>query len=1151
MRLLFSRNERTLRRFRAVVQAINAQGPIYEGMTDAELRACTERLRARLRQGESLDDILIDSFALVREASGRGSPGLRHYDVQLIGGIALHHGMIAEMATGEGKTLTATCPAFLNALTGRGVHIVTVNDYLARRDLEWMGPVFQRLGLTVSCIQADIAPSERKPHYEADVTYGTSEEFAFDYLRGNLAMCADDQVQRQLNYSIIDDVDSILIDKARTPIVMSASLNGGREKYVQADRVVRMLRIGVHFETSEGVYLTDEGIDRAQALLDVDSLFTPENLEWLHFLGQALRAYGYQPGRDYVVKDSKVVIIDPLTGRLLEGRSWSDGLHEAVEAKENLEISPESRPVASITIQNFFKLYDRIAGMTGTATTESREFRNVYGLNVLGIPQNRNLIRIDWPDRIYKTSEDKYLAIVEDIHGIHTKGRSNDPFVLEPVLRHLKPIIAAQGRSTELIDEALHDFDSCKGGESNDRLMTEAYDDAMGDLARGRPILVGTISIENSRILSSLLERRGIPHEVLSAEQHEREAMIVERAGQRDAVTIAAKMAGRGTDIELQQGVVYGKCIGPLGLPDNRDGRSSEQREHGVDGAKCCVHCPDHESKTNCAHCWKPTVDPRFPELGRKICSMVMPCGLHIVGTERHESRRIDNQLRGRSGRQGDPGSSRFFLSLGDDLLRMFMGEWMLKMLEKMGFEEGMAIEAKSISKGIERAQRKVEEKNFGIRKHLLEYDEVLDHQRKIFYSQRQEILAAARPGRSGQIVKMIWQMIDNTIEAAFAKFLAADYGPQCICDWVRGELEVPVETKIVDIYDLATTTRNIREEANDEARNQITLTVGEYMDPDLDPKQWDIRGLTRWAETRFGSTITQNQLRSMSVAEVQEHLIEAAAAKIDHHDLAPIEKFVDPLYGRRSLINWTRQKFGIDLSYDDFQDLRDEAITDRLRQAVRDAYRDREVRYPVEWILERTVLAERADTADAADALAQWANLKFNLDWTVDHVRNQPPKAVAKELFERQRDCFQGERLQDEIEEAVSRHAGAPGNKLAEWGKKRFGPAFNQETFDAAEDPRDALATFGKDLLRRELTVLERYVLLQIYDLSWKAHLYDMDLLQETIRPRGYAERDPKTVYKHEGSRMFQEMMAQIQETVTGIIFRARLADESAARSR
>jgi len=528
---------------------------------------------------------------------------------------------------------------------------------------------------------------------------------------------------------------------------------------------------------------------------------------------------------------------------------------------------------------------------------------------------------------------------------------------------------------------------------------------------------------------------------------------------------------------------------------------------------------------------------------------------LHIVGTERHESRRIDNQLRGRSGRQGDPGSSRFFLSLGDDLLKMFMGEWTLKMLERMGFQDGMAIEAKSINKGIERAQKKVEEKNFGIRKHLLEYDEVMDHQRKVFYARRQEILEAALPGKAARLVRTIWTMIDETLETAAAKFLDPYYGRQCVCDWAGSEFGCSIDPKNVIPSDAVATERLIRNDAKEEAASEITKTVGEYMDPDTDPKEWDIRGLARWAETRFGASVTQNQLRDMQLEEVQQLLMKAAEEKIDATDLTPIEKFLDPLYGRMSFINWARQKFGIELRPDDFVDLPNADITRRLHAAVEAAYREREARYPVEVALERTLVREGPESAYAADALAQWVNLKFNRGWTVDNIRNHTIKELADEIVRINREYISGGKLEAEIDAAIEREGSGDGAevkaKLGEWAKKRFGPAFDQKTFDEAGDLREALLTFGHDLLRRELTVLERYVVLEIYDQAWKDHMHAIDLLKEAIGLRGYAEQDPKIAYKREGFQMFREMMDSIQDKVTGIIFKARLLDESILSSR
>ena len=1249
-----SRNDRLLKAYGRIVTRINALESDLRGDYDAriaaavaklpadlpeeerpaaiqklrvehsqDLRDRTAKLKERFAAGESDQSILPEAFALHREASRRAQ-NHRHFDCQLIGGMVLYEGKIAEMKTGEGKTIVCHLAAFLKCLQGLKVHIITVNDYLVQRDAEFARPVFELLGLTVGYIQSQVDPGGREgiraKAYACNITYGTNNEFGFDYLRDNMKTAVEDQVQGPLDFAIIDEVDSILIDEARTPLIISGPAEDDVTRYRTADAVARQLiakqaqanadtarrlkewgdkppkewaelpKFGdamrkfkvdpTWIKEDEGeaighkqyyvvskerkhVAITHDGITLAQEQLGVGSLYVGANMEWPHLIENAVRGHvTYERDVDYVVKDGEIIIVDSFTGRLMHGRQWSDGLHQAVEAKEGVKVKEETQTLATITLQNFFKLYTKISGMTGTAMTEADEFMKIYKLDVVSIPTNRPVNRQDSHDRIYKTVEDKYNAIVEEIHDIHSMGRPNDPFLLEPILRNLLPILQRQGQSTEFITKALAEWTDDKNGGTG-KYMAEAYDDAMGDLARGRPVLVGTISIENSEKISNALTRKyGIEHEVLNAKQHAREAEIVKKAGERHPrgggskkgkdeelvgnVTIATNMAGRGTDIKLQQLVVYPKCVGDLGAPPGADARQFVWNESGVIGTKCCINCPDYDPRTNCAHCWKPKVDPRFPDLGRKVCPLNVPCGLHIIGTERHESRRIDNQLRGRSGRQGDPGSSRFFLSLGDDLLRMFMGEWTLKMLERMGFEEGMAIEAKSINKGIERAQKKVEEKNFGSRKHLLEYDEVMDHQRQVFYSQRQEILGASRPGQSKILVDRIWRMLDATLDTAAAKFLAKDYNARCIVDWVRATLECTIDPRIIDIHDAVGTERNIMADARDEARNQISISVGEYMDPDMDPAQWDIRGLARWGETRFGAAISQNNLRQMSPEEIQAAFLEAGEKKIEATDFAPIERFYDENLGKKSLLEWARQKFGVEIALDTVADLDNDATVARLREAIRSAYKEREVRYPVEWVLERTILREGGDSAYALDALAQWVNLKFGLGWTVDNITGRTAQDVAEELFQLNRDFATNGRLKAEIDAAPTDKA-----QLEAWGRQRFGPAFDEIAFASAADPREALETFGRDLIRRELTMLERFVLLQIYDQAWKEHMHAVDLLKESIGLRGYAEQDPKIAYKREGFQMFQEMRDGIDERVTGIIFKARLSDEGAARSR
>jgi preprotein translocase subunit SecA len=613
-RVFGTKNDRLLKQIQPLVEQINHLESQTAQLDDAVLGARTAAFRERLDNGEPLDELLPEAFATVREASRR-TLNMRHFDVQLIGGVVLHRGMIAEMKTGEGKTLVATLPCYLNALNGRGVHVVTVNDYLARRDTEWMGQIYRFLGLSVGTILHGLDDRQRKEAYGCDITYGTNNEFGFDYLRDNMKFERESLVQRPLHYAIVDEVDSILIDEARTPLIISGPAERSTDLYYQANRIIPQLRRDQHYiidEKARSATLTEEGVARAETLLGVENLYDPSNIEILHHVHQALKAHSlFKRDVDYIVKDGEVIIVDEFTGRLMPGRRYSDGLHQALEAKENVKIENENQTLATITFQNYFRMYDKLAGMTGTADTEAAEFKKIYDLEVAVIPTNKPMIRTDFPDVIYKTRREKFNAVIEEITELHRKGQ---------------------------------------------------------------PVLVGTVSIDVSEMVAEQLKKRGIPHTILNAKNHEREAEIIAMAGQRGSVTISTNMAGRGTDIVLGPGVV---------------------------------------------------------DLG----------GLHIIGTERHESRRIDNQLRGRSGRQGDPGSSRFYLALEDDLLRIFGGERITGIMERLGMEEGEPIEHNLISRAIENAQSKVEAHNFEIRKQLLEYDDVMNQQREVIYRQRREIL--------------------------------------------------------------------------------------------------------------------------------------------------------------------------------------------------------------------------------------------------------------------------------------------------------------------------------------------------------------------------------------------------------------------------
>ncbi|MGH7264862.1 MAG: preprotein translocase subunit SecA [Candidatus Rokuibacteriota bacterium] len=724
LRKLFgSKHERDVKRMRPVAAAINALEPGLTGLGDGELRGRADDLRQKIAGGAEVDDLLPEAFAVVREA-GRRRLGMRHFDVQLMGGVVLHEGKIAEMATGEGKTLVATLPAVLNGLTGRGVHIVTVNDYLARRDTQWMGPLYHLLGMSVGVIQheasflydpsylsndarfASLRPCSRPEAYQADITYGTNNEFGFDYLRDNMRFSLDELVQRELHYAIVDEVDSILIDEARTPLIISGPAEESTDQYYKIDRIIPRLtraatitegklheieevRAGDYIvdEKAKTVTLTETGIARCEQLLGITNLYDPIHIDTLHHIHQGLRAHSlYRRDVDYMVKDGQVIIVDEFTGRLMPGRRWSDGLHQAVEAKEGVRIERENQTLATITFQNLFRMYDKLAGMTGTADTEAAEFAKIYKLDVVVIPTNRSLIRTNHPDLVYKTEREKFDAVVAEIKQLYEAGR---------------------------------------------------------------PVLIGTVSIEKSERLAKLLKRHGIPHQVLNARYHEKEAEIIAQAGRLNGVTIATNMAGRGTDILLG------------GNPDSL--AKELLRKRGLDP----VSAPDGERRTAADEARSVTdaEHRRVVELG----------GLHILGTERHESRRVDNQLRGRSGRQGDPGSSRFYLSLEDDLLRIFGSERIQKIMDRLKMEEGEAIEHGVVTKSIAFAQKRVETHHFEIRKHLLEYDDVMNKQREVIYGMRREILA----GESQE--ETIREWLEDLLDGTLDTYAGADAHPE---DW-------------------------------------------------------------------------------------------------------------------------------------------------------------------------------------------------------------------------------------------------------------------------------------------------------------------------------------------------------------------------------
>jgi preprotein translocase subunit SecA len=776
-----TRNDRLIRKMLPLVSRIDALEPEFDALTDAQLKEKTAEFKGRLANGETLDDLLPEAFAAVRAAAKR-TLGLRLFGVQLMGGIALHSSSIAEMVTGEGKTLTSVAPAYLNALTGRGVHIVTVNDYLARRDAQWNAPVYDALGLTVGCIQSNMHSEQRIVQYGADITYGTNSEFGFDYLRDNMKSRIELQAQRDRHFAIIDEVDSILIDEARTPLIISGPAEESSEKYYLADRVVRRWSQGkkgiekadlddlvtakakgvgpeaeevrlqleldyyfVYSEKQHTAYLTESGIIAAQRDLGIPDFYAPEvmNENWPHHLEQAVRAHMlYTKEKEYVVKEGEVIIVDEFTGRLMEGRRWSDGLHQAIEAKEGIKIREENQTLATVTIQNFFRLYDKLAGMTGTAQTEAAEFHKIYKLDVLSVPTNRPLRRVSHDDRIYLTEKEKWRSVVEEIARSH---------------------------------------------------------------ATGRPVLVGTTSIETNERLSNMLVKRGVQHEVLNAKHHEREAAIIAKAGQVGAVTIATNMAGRGTDILLGD-VVWAELL-------------EHWRKHGL--APKDLRDSDPETETKLVRHWVKhflvedeklakkagtTVDSQkaaleaywdqrgmMPLPSARVATVAQLGGLHIVGTERHEARRIDNQLRGRAGRQGDPGSSVFYVSLEDALMRKFARDWVKRALGRLGMGAGEEVTSPMVSRAIERAQKKVEEHNFDIRKNLLEYDKVNDDQRRAIYERRTAIL------KGEQLEETLWEMIEALLGTLVAANLEErrppeEWTPAEVTLWARRKFDAEVD---------------------------------------------------------------------------------------------------------------------------------------------------------------------------------------------------------------------------------------------------------------------------------------------------------------------------------------------------------------------
>jgi preprotein translocase subunit SecA len=1105
----------------SLLAQVNALESQMATLSDAELRELNPKWKERLQAGATLDDLLPEVFAACREAAKR-TKNMRHYDVQIVGGITLHRGNISEMVTGEGKTLVATLPAVLNALTGNGVHVVTVNDYLARRDCEWMLPIYKAVGVSAGYIQSDMDSTDRRRAYECDITYGTNSEFGFDYLRDNMKPARWDderfhpyyrQVQRKLNYAIIDEVDNILIDEARTPLIISGPAFSDVRRYEEADKIARQLTemetkaraelaaagtpidaplkpgekrdMGVYFEVKEKertVHLTDKGVREAERLAGVESFYTAGNMEWPHLIDNSLKAHHlYLKDRDYLViphpetREMSIIIVDTHTGRALFGRQWSDGLHQAVEAKhkrDGVQIKQETQTLATITLQNFFRMYKKLAGMTGTAMTEANEFWKIYKLDVIAIPTNKVMRRVNNPDLVYRTDREKWDAIMKELEEIHNSGR---------------------------------------------------------------PILVGTTDVAKSEKLAALLKRRGIKFELLNAkpENVAREADIVAQAGRKGAVTIATNMAGRGTDI------ILGGNPETMAWAQLKDKYASR------------LDVPEE--------LWKSTVDAieskeQTKPAGREIAAMG---GLHILGTERHDSRRIDNQLRGRAGRQGDPGSSRFFLSLQDDLMRLFAGEWVGNVLTRLGMQEGEAIESRMVSRRIQAAQKKVEEYHFESRKNLLEYDEVMDTQRKRTYGKRQEILNDAN------CKAMLLEMIEEQVDSAVHRFLNPDYGAESFREFATNRLSVEFEDgEFRNVTDFESADRIAR----DKALRYIPTVIQEGMDENLsqeeDPKDWKWQEMTRLVNAKYGLKLKDSDLKRIGRENLPQFLLEHATQAVNGIDLTEGSRFLDRAWGISSLCDWANAKFRIDLSPSDVG-TKDETEAEALiLDKVRSIYRQKEIEFPVQ-VAMSSFMAEKATGVAGQqrynrEDLYKWARTRFadHTKHLTDEQFRTESRAHLRELLQKiSADAYpkaQQTEIDAQIDEAMSgtRTAEADDAKeLVEWMKKTFQVDIELEklTGNSVDAVRNVLWNAYDNKYRPEMHRMERNLLLDLLDTTWKNHLLTMDHLRSVVGLRGYAQEDPKTVYKKEGMAEFGRMWENLNDRVTDMIFRVEDAPEEA----
>ena len=1104
----------------------------------------------------------------------------RPFDVQIIGGVVLSEGQIAEMKTGEGKTIVGPLACYLNSCESKQVHVVTVNDYLVQRDRDWTFPFFRALGLTVGAIhpQHMQTQDEKSAAYRCDVLYGTTAEFGFDYLRDNMKTRAEDQVQRSRDFAIVDEVDSILIDEARTPLIISGMADRQRPRYELANTIAMKLAEAqkpwtaadekvqacrVEMSSLEGdirnardkttipqmrkamqeararlpqleakrdqfkqffeveldkkkAVLTHEGIGEAQRIANIGSFYVGENMDMPHLLEQSLRAHVvYQLDRDYVVApdgdgDMGVVIVDQNTGRKMVGRQWSDGLHQAVEAKEGVKVKEETQTMATVTIQNYFKLYKRLAGMTGTADTEATEFHEIYHLDVVSIPTNVPACRTDRHDLVFLGEKDKWKAIIDEIARMHDIGR---------------------------------------------------------------PVLVGTTSVDKSEKLSAMLSKgSGIKHEVLNAKQHEREADIVSNAGQLAAVMVATNMAGRGTDIKL------GK-IDRAALIEHWKKRDMAPRE--VDAtwtdAKILSAIERHllvrrakmeraavaamdDSSAHLALLRHWVVELRGvsekraqagteAELLKELdalgsfqlhrlqlwTSVEAMGGLHIIGTERHESRRIDNQLRGRSGRQGDRGSSRFFLSLEDDLMKIFAGKATLSLLSRLGMKEGDSIEAPMLNRAVEKAQRKVEERNFQMRKQILDYDEPMEYQRRNFYGLRQPILEGV------DIRAASWRFLEPAIYEAAGLYLGSLHVPNCVSEWAREKMNMQIEPSRLRGKDREQIHKLLVVDALEEAQHNIELVVAETMPQEMSVEEFDIAGLQKWALDKFGANIETDFIKSGDRSAVRKFLEAASHKHIESIDLTPLDSLLVQDYSAKELCNWAQRYLSVQIDPSEFVNADDEQVAAaNLVRRAREAYAERERTYPIDFAIKYTTSRLQADAQSAITSFCSWANTRFQMGWNPQELPSSNPVEL-RELLLAQARKFDDARIQARADECLA--AGREMDAVDTWLKQEYQtPLTNHDRKSFADDPKGIVAARIREALRSELSQFERWIMLQTIDNAWKDHLRSMDQIRDAIGFRAFSQKDPRIEFKKESSRLYIEMMESVQNRLSEVLLKGEL---------